>query len=177
MIYNDIICRVDKPTDWVSGIVCVTKANGDLRICIDPVELNKWIKREHYYMLTLDDVTPQLTDAKWFSVFYAKIWYKKILLDDESQLLTTFNTPFGRFCFKQLPLGLISSQDVFQKRIDQTFEGLTGVVGIVDDIVLFGKSEQDHDKNLETAMNRTSIGARIRIWSWEDTSLTGNASS
>ena len=41
MIDNDIICRVDKPADWVSSIVCVTKANGDLCICLDPVELNK----------------------------------------------------------------------------------------------------------------------------------------
>ena len=162
MIDNDIICRVDKPTDWVSSIVCVTKANGDLRICLDPVELNKWIKREHYYMPTLDDVTPQLTDAKWFSVLDAKSGYWNIVLDEESQLLTTFNTPFGRFCFKRLPFGLISSQDVFQKRIDQTFEGLTGVVGIADDIVVFGKSEQDHDKNLEAALNRTeSAGLKL----------------
>ena len=166
IIDNDIICRVDKPTDWVRSIACVTKADGDLRICLYPVELNQRIKRKHYYMLTLDNMTPQLTDAKWFSVLDAKCRYWNIVLDEESRLLTTFDTPFGRFCFKQLSFGLISSQDVFQKIMDQTFEGLIGVVGIADNIVVFGKSEQDHDKNLEAAFNRTesaSLNATKRV--------------
>ena len=108
-------------------------------------------------MPTLDDVTPQLTDAKWFRVLDAQSGYWNIVFNEESQLFTTHNTPSGRFCFKRLPFGPISSQDVLQKRIDQIFEGLTGVVGIADDVVVFGKSEQDHYKNLEAALNRTEF--------------------
>ena len=69
-------------------------------------------------------------------------------LDDESKLLTTFNTPYRRYCFRRLPFGLVSAQDVFQKKVDQTFEGLPGVVAITDDIVVFGKTEAEHDKHM-----------------------------
>ena len=55
-------------------------------------------------------------------------------LDDESKLLTTFNTPYVRCCFRRLPFGLISAQDVFQKKVDQTFEDLPGVIAIADDM-------------------------------------------
>ena len=37
-----------------------------------------------------------------------------------------------------MPFGLKMSQDVFQTKIDQTFEGCEGVVGIADDIVVLG---------------------------------------
>ena len=76
-------------------------------------------------------------------------------LDDESKLLTTFNTPYGRYCFRRLPFGLVSAQDVFQKKVDQTFEGLPGVVAIPDDIVVFGKTEAERDKHVDNVMRRT----------------------
>ena len=43
-----IITKVEQPTKWVNPIVVVRKPNGDVRICLDPVDLNKAVKREHY---------------------------------------------------------------------------------------------------------------------------------
>ena len=51
-----------------------------------------------------------------------------------------------------MPFGLKMSQDVFQSKIDQTFEGCNGVVGIADDIVVFGKTAEEHDENLHGMM-------------------------
>ena len=53
-----------------------------------------------------------------------------------------------------MPFGLKMSQDVFQSKIDQTFEGCNGVVGIADDIVVFGKTAEEHDENLHGMMER-----------------------
>ena len=145
---DDIIKRVNEPTDWVHSLVYVTKPNGDLRICLDPRELNKYVKREHHYTQTIDDILPKLHGAKYFSKLDMRSGYWNIKLDDESQLLTTFNTPFGRYCWKRLPFGLSSSQDIFQKRVDQSFEQLNGIHAIADDILISGIDENDHDKNL-----------------------------
>ena len=46
------------------------------------------------------------------------------------------------------------SQDVFQSKIDQTFEGCNGIVGIADDIVVFGKTTEEHDENLHGMMKK-----------------------
>ena len=154
-IKTDIIEAVEGPTDWVNSLVYVTKPNGDLRICLDPCDLNKWIRREHHYTPTLDDVLPKLRDARVFSILDARSGYWNVQLDRESQLLTTFNSPYGRFGFKRLPFGLVSAQDIFQKKIDQTFDRLAGVIGIADDIVVFGANEVEHDQKLYNMMERT----------------------
>ena len=155
MIDIDIIEKVDQPTDWVNSVVYVTKPSGELRICLDPKDLNTCVRRPHHYTQVLEDILPQLQGASVFTILDARSGYWNVKLDDESKLLTTFNTPYGRYCFRRLPCGLISAQDVFQKKVDQTFEDLPGVIAIADDIVVFGKTEAEHDKHLDDVMKRT----------------------
>ena len=82
----------------VSNIVIATKPSGDLSICIDPKPLNKALKREKYPIPVIDDVLPELARAKMFTKIDAKNGYWHVALDDESAKLTTFDTPFGRYC-------------------------------------------------------------------------------
>jgi len=54
-----VILKVDYPTDWVSNIVIVKKAEtNDIRICLDPSDLNKAIKRPIYPLPTLEQILP-----------------------------------------------------------------------------------------------------------------------
>ena len=96
----------------------------------------------------------ELNGAKFFTIVNAKKGYWHVPLDEESSYLTTFSTPFGRYRFKRLPFGLVVSQDVFQKQLDATFEGLDGVTGIADDTFVYGSSEVEHDRNLTKLMER-----------------------
>ncbi|XP_062603293.1 uncharacterized protein K02A2.6-like [Saccostrea cucullata] len=135
-----IITKVTEPTAWVNSLVVTTKpASGKLRVCLDPMELNKAIMRPHYPMRTLDDILPQVSGAKYFSKLDASSGYWTVGLSRESSLLTTFNTPFGRYRYLRLPFGLKNSQDIFQQKIDQCFEGMSGVAAIVDDILVYGQ--------------------------------------
>ena len=94
--------------------------------CLDPKDLNKAIKQEHHPIPTLDDITPRLHGSTLFSKLDAKQGYWNVKLDEESTLLTTFNTHKGRYKFLHMPFGLKMSQDVFQKKIDQTYEKCKG---------------------------------------------------
>ena len=124
-----------------------------MRLCLDPKDLNAAIQREHHVTPTLEEILPKLADAKVFSIVDAKCGYWNVVLDKESSYLTTFNSPFGRYRFKRMPFGLKMSQDVFQTKIDQTFDGCEGVVGIADDIVVFGKTTEEHDRNMHAKLN------------------------
>lgn len=62
-----VIAPVDKPTPWVSSVVVTTKKSGALRICIDPRPLNAALKRERYQLPILEDILPELGQAKVFS--------------------------------------------------------------------------------------------------------------
>ena len=113
MTQDNVIRKVTEPTDWVSSLAFSRKKDGTLRICLDPKDLNRAIKRCHHKTPTLEEITHKFTGATRFSTLDAKNGYWSVTLDKESSLLTTFNSPFGRYCFLRMPFGLIMSQDVF----------------------------------------------------------------
>ena len=126
-----------EPTDWVSSLTYVLKSDDSLRICLDPSDLNRALKRGQHHIPTIDELAHKFRDAKYFSKLDARSGYWSILLDEKCQLLTTFNTPFGRQCFIRLPFGLGVTQDIFQMAMDDTLQDLPGVVSIADDITTF----------------------------------------
>ena len=155
LVKEGIIKHVDTPTEWVNSIVCVTKPDGTVRLCLDPKDLNKYIKRQLHYTPTIDDILPDLHDSKFFSVIDAKSGYWNVPLENKSQLLTTFNTPgYGRYCFLRMPFGLISSQDIFQRCMDDLLEDLPKVNPIADDVKIHGCSEIEHDVLLLETLER-----------------------
>lgn len=92
-----VLAQVEEPTPWVSNLAVATKKSGALRICIDPKHLNAALKREAYQLPILDDMLPELAQAKVFSTVDLKAGYWHCILDEESSLLTTFSTPYGRY--------------------------------------------------------------------------------
>ncbi|XP_060769073.1 uncharacterized protein K02A2.6-like [Neoarius graeffei] len=160
---SNVICKVTEPTEWVNALVVVGKPQtGKLRVCLDPRALNKAIQRPHYPLPRLEDVTTKLAGAKYFSVLNARSGYWAIKLSKPSSLLTTFNTPFGRYRFLRLPFGINSAQDEFQRCVDETYKGLPGVATIVNDILAFGKTKLEHDNNLR-AMLRCMRERGVRL--------------
>ena len=150
----DIIQQVTKPTDWCCGMVPVLKKSGEVRICVDLKRLNAAVKRERYTLPTLDDVTSKLSGASVFTCLDAASGFYQIPLHEDSQELTTFMTPFGRYCFKRLPFGITSAPEIFMRKMVQMLEGLDGVFCYMDDILIFGKDQANHDANLEKTLKR-----------------------
>ncbi|KAK2714198.1 hypothetical protein QYM36_008681 [Artemia franciscana] len=74
-------------------------------------------------------------------------------LDEESSLLTTFSTTFGRYCWKQYPFGVKSAQDEFQQKMEEVFKGLD--IGlIIDDIAGTAANTEDHDAKLRLVLQQ-----------------------
>ena len=141
-------------------MVVVTKKSGQLRLCLDPKDLNDAIQREHYPLPVIEDVATRLAGAKVFTVLDVQQGFWHVELDDESSFLTTFNTPFGRYRFKRIPFVLSSSPEVFQRRMHEVIEGLHGCEVIADDFLVVGYGEnmemgiRDHDRNLRAFLDR-----------------------
>ena len=106
MTTDGTIEKVNQPTDWVSSMLVVSKPSTEadgkskIRICLDPRDLNVAIKREHFPMPTIEEIVTRLNGAKVFSVFDARNGFWQVELDEDSSLLTTFNTSFGRYRWK-----------------------------------------------------------------------------
>eukprot|EP00731_Ephydatia_muelleri_P024692 Em0016g963a len=156
-----VIAPVDVPTEWVSNITAVWKPDKkQVRICLDPRDLNKAIKRNHFYMPTIDDVLPKLKGAKIFSLLDAKDGFLQVKLTDRSSYLTTFWGPSGRFRWLRMPFGISSAPEEFQRRLQGALHGLSGVAVVADDVLVFGvgstmeEARVNHDDSLLKLLQR-----------------------
>ena len=154
MVKRGVIVPVTEPTDWCSQISIQKKRTGKLRICLDPRRLNKVLKRERYPLPTLDDVLPDLTTACVLSKVDLQNGYWHCSLDEQSSKLTTFITPYGRFRWCRLPFGLNVSSEIFQRKLTESIAGLEGVVCVADDILIYGKDDDEHDRRLQALLER-----------------------
>ena len=156
----DIIAPVTEPTPWISSMVIVPKKNGDVRICLDPRDLNKAIKREIFQMPTAEEVFARLEGAKMFTVADVAKGFWHIRLHPSTAKMTTFKTHKGRYYWKRLPFGLNSSPEVFQKHLITALEGLPDVYVCADDILIVGRGDTaaevrtTHDHALQGLLER-----------------------
>ena len=83
-----------------------------------------------------------------------KIIDLQLPMDEESMKLLMINTYKGLYQFTRLPFGVASSPAIWQRTIDQILQGLEGVQCILDDMIVTGKTEQEHLKNLDNVLSR-----------------------
>lgn len=79
-----IVRKVEGPTEWLHPLVIVEKKNGDLRLCLDPKHLNDAIKREHFLIPTVEEISSKLAGKAFFTVLDMKDGYWQVEIDDAS---------------------------------------------------------------------------------------------
>ena len=149
-----VITKIKEPISWCAGMVVVPKPNGKVRICVDLTKLNESVCRERLILPAVDQTLAQIGEAKYFSKLDANSGYWQIELDPDSAKLTTFITPFGRFHFNRLPFGITSAPEHFQRRMMEIVGDIEGVVCLVDDILVCGNTQEEHDQRLVAVLSR-----------------------
>ena len=96
--HEKIIAKVAEPTKWVSSFVVVEKPN-KLRICLDPQDRNRALQRSHYPFPVIQQILPDLTNAKVFSVVDAKDGFWHVPLDYDSSLQGGSSRPKAALLF------------------------------------------------------------------------------
>ena len=129
------------------------KSNVKVRVCVDLSKLNEYVKRENHPLPAVDTTLGRLAGSRVFSKLDANSGFWQIKLAWESRPLTTFITPWGRFCIKVLPFGISSGSEKFQKNMSQILQGLDGVECNIDDVLVHGKDHTEHDQRLEAVLS------------------------
>ncbi|KAI8511996.1 hypothetical protein Bbelb_110960 [Branchiostoma belcheri] len=139
------------------------------------IELDKMTEEATTHRRQLKTSSP-LKKAKVFSVLGAKSGYWQVVLDEESSLLTTFNTPSGRYKWKRLPFGIKSSPEDLTKhwKLSDISERLRNL--IVKDNEF--EWTETHEKILETLKKMVSNALVLQYYDHdEDLTLLTDASS
>lgn len=148
MVKQGVITPVNEPTNWCSGIVVVPKPNGAIRICVDLTHLNKAVQREIHPMSSVDESLAKPGNSRIFTKLDAKGASGRSHFVLESKLLTTFVTPFCRFCFNRLPFGISSASEIFLKIMSEILNDLEGVICHMDDVLVHALDQATHDQRL-----------------------------
>ena len=96
----------------------------------------------------VDETLAQVTGANVFSKLDVNSGFWQIPQAKESCPLTTFITPFGRYCFNKLPFRISSAPELFQHRMNMIRGGLEGVLCHMDDMLVYGANQAEHDARL-----------------------------
>lgn len=135
---------------WHSPIVLVKKKDGSLRICIDFRTLNAQTKGDAYPLPVINELFLDLRGNKYFSTLDLKSGYYQIALDPSSKEKTAFSFNNVLYEFNCLPFGLKNAPAHFSRLMRSVLTGLIGsaVLFYLDDIIVLGKTEEEHLANL-----------------------------
>ena len=154
LVNHDVIEQVQGPTPWVSPVVVVPKPTGDIRLCVDMRNANRAIVRERHPIPTVDDVLYQLNGSTIFRKLDLKWGFHQIELEEQSRNITTFVTHKGLHRYKRLMFGIGSAPELYQHTIQKVLAGCEGAYNIHDDIIIHGRSVDEHDARLKKTMER-----------------------
>ena len=141
-------------SEYVAPLVVAPKSNGKIRICVDLSKLNENVVRHRHVLPSVDETLAKLGHGKVFSKIDAYSGFWQIPLAQESQLLTTFLTPFGRYCYRKLPFGITSGPEFFQSQIDKILRNTPHCANLIDDFAVCSETAADHKQHLYDVLKK-----------------------
>ena len=93
-------------SEWLANPVLVRKKSGKWRMCVDYTGLNKACLKDPFPLPRIDQVVHLTSGCKTLCFLDAYSGYHQIMMKESDQLMTSFITPFGLFCYVSMPFGL-----------------------------------------------------------------------
>ena len=135
-----------------------------MRVCGDyKVTVNRAAKLDTYPLPRIDDLFASLAGGTTFMKLDLAHAHQQILLDDDSKKFVVINTQKGLFRYNRLPFGVASAPAIFQRTIEGILRGIPHVCVYIDDILVTGKSEEEHLQTVDEVLSRLeAAGLRLK---------------
>ncbi|XP_053663457.1 uncharacterized protein K02A2.6-like [Anopheles marshallii] len=142
-------------SEWAAPIVVVRKSNGKLRICGDYSTGLNAVLHPHDYPLPLpEDIFAKLGKSTIFSQIDLSDAFLQVPIAEQSRQMLTINTHKGLYLYNRLPPGIKVAPGAFQQLMDQMLAGMEGVSCYMDDIIIGGRTQNEHDDLLSETLRR-----------------------
>lgn len=163
LVHNQVLVPVDH-REWATPVVPIRKNDGTVRLCGDfKVTVNLVLVGTEYPLPKIEHLYAKISGARFFSKIDLKNAYQQLILDEESQPLTTINTVKGLYRYTRVPFGLKSSAGEFQKAIESITCKLKGVEVLINDIIVTRKNVEEHNTNLKMLLKALStMGLKVK---------------
>ena len=114
------------------------------RLVIDYCALNKVTRKFTWPIPKVKDIFSKLNGAKYFSTLELQAEYHHIPLDKSPIPKTAFNSPFGKYEYVKVPVGLAQDPAYFQELMTGILKDFNFVITYLDDIIIFSKTVEEH---------------------------------
>ena len=143
-------------SEWAGAPVLIRKSDGNVRYAIDYRKLNSVTKKDIYPLPLIEECLDTLQGNEWFSKLDANSAYWQMNVRKEDRPKTAFITKYGLFQFTRMSFGLCNAPSTYARAMDLVLRGLTWqvVLCFLGDILVMGKSFEDHLKNLRAVFDR-----------------------
>ncbi|KAL0532575.1 hypothetical protein IC582_031288 [Cucumis melo] len=143
---------------WGAPVLFVKKKDGSMRLCIDYRELNKVTVKNRYPLPRIDDLFDQLQGATVFSKIDLRSGYHQLRIKDGDVPKTAFRSRYGHYEFIVMSFGLTNAPAVFMDLMNRVFREFldTFVIVFIDDILIYSKTEAEHEEHLCIVFANTS---------------------
>ena len=150
---------------YASPIVVARKKNGSVRMCIDYRTLNNRTVPDQYTTPRIDDVLDCITGCRWFSVLDLRSGYYQIAMTETDKEKTAFICPLGFYQFERMPQGITGALATFQRLMERAGDmNLLQVLVYLDDLIVFGKSLEEHEERLLKVLDRLEeVGLKLSL--------------
>ncbi|GFV62683.1 retrovirus-related Pol polyprotein from transposon 17.6 [Trichonephila clavipes] len=136
-------------SEWAHPIVCVSKKNGSIRLCVDYRHLNSFTIADAYPMQNAKDLLFEVGQANYITVLDLTKGYWQIPMAEEAKPYTAFVTHHGHYQFCVMPFGMKNAGSTFQKVMDQVLVKHRAYCrSYIDDVAVFSKTWEQHMKHL-----------------------------
>lgn len=110
----------------------------------------------------MEEIFQDMHGAKYFSRLDYESAYHQLSLHASSRDFTAFITHEGIFRFTRTCFGLASTPSAFQKFMHEILADLPGAKCILDDVIVYGKTKQENDRNLHRVLDKfLKVGLRL----------------
>lgn len=151
--------------ECAAPIVVVKRPDGRIRICADySTGLNDALEPNKHPMPSTEDVHTKLALFRKMSKVDLSDAFLQVELDEEAKKLAVINTHCGLMQVNRLQPGIKTAPPLFQQLMDTIMSGAKGVFCYIDDLIIGGATEQEHDENLNEALRRLQdAGFKLKI--------------
>ena len=110
--------------------------------------------RNRYPLPRIDDLFDQLAGAKWFSKIDLRSGYHQLGIKQGDEPKTAFRTRYGHYEFLVMSFGLTNAPAAFMDLMNRVFQPYLDqfVIVFIDDILVYSKTEDDHDEHLRLVL-------------------------
>lgn len=166
------------PTEWASPTFIKPKKDGRVRWLSDFRYVNKSLKRKQYPLPTIESILRKRTGYKYFTKIDLTMFYYTLEIDEDSRELTTIVTPYGKYQYCRMAMGLKPAPDVAQSVIEEILEGLD-VDAYIDDIGIFSNDWDEHMAKISQVLHRLQEnGCKVNPlkceWAVQETDFLGH---